>query len=153
MKKISILALTLLSLESFADTYMVPTENPDLKQYAEFEINDAEINSETLSFTLPAELGSSHMRRVTFERSDLIPNTYTSTFGTAHCLQISEDDLSCQVKYNNIYKQLLTDFLPETESQLEQRISSAQELANRIDLAREFSTEPIGFLNLDLNRY
>lgn len=148
------LALIFLFILNFtianADTYIVPTDIPELKEWASFNINDAEIDAETLSFTLPAELGSSLMRKVVFERSTEIPNTYTSTFGIAHCLQNPQGQINCQVQYNNIYKRFLSNLLPQTEAELQESINSAQELANRIDLARSFSTDPIGVLLLDI---
>ncbi|MAZ47501.1 MAG: hypothetical protein CME65_02995 [Halobacteriovoraceae bacterium] len=150
MKFLSISFSLFLCFQSLADTYIVPVLSPELEDFNSFEILDAQIAPKFLSFTLPPELGSTSMRKVVFEASENIPNTFVSVFGIAHCLQNADSQIECNIEYNSIYKELLIELLPKTELELEQTILSAQELAHRTDIARQFSSDPIGVLILDI---
>lgn len=133
-----------------AGIYIVPVQNPELEDFSSFEILDAHINAELLSFTLPKELGSTSMRKIYFEASEQTPNTFVSVFGRAHCLQNADSQIECNIEYNSIYQELLTELLPKTELELSQTIISDQELANRTEIARQFSSDPIGILIIGL---
>ena len=145
-----LLTLNAFNLAAFSGAYVVPTESDEDLLIARNEVSQIKFSTEALTFTLPHEVASPMGMNVRFVRDDQNPNLFKSAFGTANCLQETFLEVKCEVKYNKVYADFLQSVMPETERHLRELQLPADELQRRMDLARRFSGDPIGFLVIDL---
>lgn len=134
----------LLGAPAWAGSYTVPTQNPQLMPYAQFEIPDLQIVRENgslrVSYTLPVELTGNEVTIVLsskdFERGSA---DLRGEFGKATCF-----GSSCEVDYKH---------LPIDREVVKARLweisATQEEFDARLQVAMEFEGNPIGIVNLD----
>jgi hypothetical protein len=124
--------------------YVFPT-TPGQQPLATFNLTNFSFsrsgNQITISYDLPQQLvGYPNMTITLTGTTDnsSAPTELTGNRGTASCT--SQDlNLVCQVTYRN-----LNIDLAKTDSFLRNTVSNASELQTRLDIASEFSSEPVG---------
>lgn len=134
----------------YTGSYQVPLSNVDFEEFAANPVKNIRFNVNSLTFELPAAIASDEALNVKFSRSDDESNIFHSAFGQAECLQSSQKQVKCEVKYNSVYASFLKSKLRDTENFLERQNFPEEELSARIDIAHAFSGNPIGFLFINL---
>jgi hypothetical protein len=152
MKNILIL-LFFFSISAFSHVgkFVVPMENQELASFLKFEIDDVEISPDHLRFTMPPELASDEAYSVKFERNSDGVNTLNSFFGSAHCLQETNQHIRCKIKFNTLYKDVLIKSLWKTMYYIQSNSSGVDELTSRLLVAEWFAGNPTGVLLIDID--
>ena len=152
MKRILALTLLSLSLPVLANgygAYTVPVP-PELAPYATFMLNDSNVMSDStgvvVSYDLPAELvGPNHPTIILSgkQRQGGIM-ILEGKYGEASCFTRAEK-VECIVQYDD-----LEIDLAGVESILNQRIADPHERELRLQVAKIFSGEPVGIVEINL---
>ncbi|MBX3039619.1 MAG: hypothetical protein KF789_02785 [Bdellovibrionaceae bacterium] len=134
----------LLSMSAWAASYTVPTDNPRLSPYANFEMSDVQVErwngSLRISYILPIELTGEAVT-IVLDGKDSAGELLSlkGEFGKATCV-----GSSCEVDYKHlpINREAVVARLREVSS-------SQEEFQARLQLSMDFEGNPIGIVNLD----
>lgn len=149
MKVLVSFTVLTLSLSSFATEfhYMVPTIE-ELKPFANFKLQGSIVHSTDglikLNYNLPAELVGEEYQPMSFvgRRKNDGQIDLRGDLGKAKCIEINSI-LNCDVEYDD-----LNIDLAAVEKAINTRISEPQERLNKLEVAKFFSGEPVGILQV-----
>lgn len=132
--------------------YNIPTTEQSLMEFATVAIPSITVTNNLIEIQMPTDLVPADSYKIAFERSKINTNTFNSFFGQARCLSTTQDKVSCDVSYNKLYSDYLTDNLELTENQIKSMNLSPDETFRKIELARLFAGEPIGKIFLHFSK-